>query len=504
MFLKSVGKAYTTIILIISLFILSYITIKFFIPKTIWMANNFPYPTEYYRPETIYRIIKWTIFILIIFLVYFKLIINKLSKIQTVLICSGFLLFILLSEILVTSIAFNPVIGDYAVIKQGIVSIFNDDGKFLEMNQLQAYPYNTHIVLIGGFVAKIIDSVDLSIKILPILLITGSIVFNSLILMKVTNFKSAHISIMLAALNIMIYWQAPIFYTHTLVVFFLPATLYAYLCLKTASTRRKKVLLWVALGFLAACTYIIRPTALSVFVAILIENVLNYRKSQSLKTLSSVLVCIMLIVGFNNIIKKLNFDTDNNTVKIPYSHWIKMGLNKDTYGVWNTPDVTYPAYVTNTLERDRYNRDIIVERLKDMGFSGYIKHLDEKVEREWVSSQFSMYRVGQWFEQKNKFVSNIVYNYKSIYYPYFALFSYLIKLFLLLGTLAATIFYYKLNKSEAEVVRICLTSTLIVFVFLLLWETAPHYSYEAFALMNIPASLGFYKLFTMFNRRKTR
>lgn len=29
-----------------------------------------------------------------------------------------------------------------------------------------------------------------------------------------------------------------------------------------------------------------------------------------------------------------------------------------------------------------------------------MSHLNEKIEREWVSSQFSMYRIGEWFEQK--------------------------------------------------------------------------------------------------------
>ncbi|PEJ37284.1 hypothetical protein COE78_02055 [Bacillus pseudomycoides] len=77
----------------------------------------------------------------------------------------------------------------------------------------------------------------------------------------------------------------------------------------------------------------------------------------------------------------------------------------------------------------------IVQRLKDFGVAGYTSHLNEKVEREWVSSQFSMYRIGEWFEQKNDKITNIVSNYKTTSYKVFALYSYVIKLFILLAFL---------------------------------------------------------------------
>ncbi|MGF9963086.1 hypothetical protein [Bacillus rhizoplanae] len=494
-------RAYTALIVTTFLFIFSIVTIKFFIPKTIWMAYNFPYPTEYYTPKKIFGVIVVTLLLFFIFLMYYRLVIVKLNTLSTTVVCFGYMIIIAASEIIITSIAFNPVIGDYAIIKEGIVSFFQGDYKFLDMNQLRLYPYNTHIVLIGGCVAKLLGSVDLSMKVLPIILITGSLILNALIVKKVTNFRGAHISIVISVLNIMIYWQAPVFYTHTLVIFFISATMYAYLCLKTANTKSKQIVWWSALGFFAACTYIIRPTALAVAMAIIIENIFRYRKSHSLKALSSVLFCMLLIVSFNSITTKLNLNTDNNIEKIPYSHWIKMGLNEQTYGVWNQSDADYISKMKNTKEMDEHNREIIVQRLKEFGVGGYIEHLNEKIEREWVSSQFSMYRIGEWFEQKNDKITNTVLNYNSTSYKVFDLYSYVIKLFLLLGTLAAIMFYRKINEMEAEVLRISMTSILITFVFLLLWETAPHYSYEAFAFMNIPASLGFYKLFTVLSRK---
>ncbi|WP_433770680.1 hypothetical protein [Bacillus wiedmannii] len=497
-----IERLYIIIGMAVFLPVFSMIIIKFFIPKTIWMEGEFPYPTEYYTMTTVCFVIVATLILFAVFFMYYKWVINKMNQSCTNLMVFLGIMSILIVEIIITSIAITPIEGDYAVLKGGIDSVFKGDNKFLDMGQLRYYPYNTHIVLLGGYFAKLLGSVDLSMKVLPIVFITGSIVLNVLIVKKITNFKVAHISIVLSVLNIFVYWQAPVFYTHTLVIFFISATLYTYLCLKSADTKRKKIIMWILLGFFAACTYIVRPTALAVALAILIENIFKYRKGYSMKVLSSVVFCALLIVSFKGITTKLNLSTDNEVEKIPYSHWIKMGMNKETYGVWNQSDVYYIDDFSSTKEMDEHNKKIIAQRLNEFGVVGYVKHLNEKITREWVSSQFSMYRVGEWFQQKDETVTNFVSNYKETKYKIVNMYSYVFKLFIYLAFVAAVILYKQKDEAESEVIRISMVSTLGVLTFLLLWETAPHYTYEAFAFMNIPASLGLYKLFTIFNKEK--
>lgn len=218
-FKKIVNRAYPLIVMTVFLSIFSMIVSKFFIPKTILMSGEFPYPTEEYTPEKVGAVIAVTLLLFALFFMYYKWVINKMKRTHTNIMITLGSIIILMMEIFITSIAFNPVIGDYAILKQGIVSVFNGDDQFLEMGQLLFYPYNTHIVLLGGYFARLVGSVDLAIKILPIACITGSIILNVLIVRKITNFKVAHISIVLSVLNIFIYWQAPVFYTHTLVIF---------------------------------------------------------------------------------------------------------------------------------------------------------------------------------------------------------------------------------------------------------------------------------------------
>lgn len=186
---KIVNRAYPIIVKVLFLCIFSMIVSKFFIPKIILMSGEFPYPTEEYTTRKVGIVIAATLFLFALFFMYYKWVINTMKRTYTNIMITLGNIIILTMEIMITSIAFNPVVGDYAILKQGIVSVFNGDNQFLEMGQLLFYPYNTHIVLLGGYFAKLIGSVDVAIKILPIACITGSIILNVLIVRKLRILK---------------------------------------------------------------------------------------------------------------------------------------------------------------------------------------------------------------------------------------------------------------------------------------------------------------------------
>lgn len=139
-----------------------------------------------------------------------------------------------------------------------------------------------------------------------------------------------------------------------------------------------------------------------------------------------------------------------------------MGLNKDTYGVWNQADSIYidDESMKNTKDMNEHNKEVIVQRFNELGVMGYVQHLNEKITREWVSSQFSMYRIGEWFEQKNDTVTHYVSNYSTTNYKIVTIYSYVIKLFVYIAVLAAVILYKKKDENESEVIRITIISTL--------------------------------------------
>lgn len=70
-----------------------------------------------------------------------------------------------------------------------------------------------------------------------------------------------------------------------------------------------------------------------------------------------------------------------------------------------------------------------------------MKHLDEKVGWIRVSSQFSNYRIRARYEQRDGWLLEVVSDNDTIHYTFFNIYSFIIKLLLLIGTLFA-IFHY--------------------------------------------------------------
>ena len=71
-----------------------------------------------------------------------------------------------------------------------------------------------------------------------------------------------------------------------------------------------------------------------------------------------------------------------------------------------------------------------------------------------------MYRIGEWFEQKNDTVTHYVSNYSTTNYKIITIYSYIIKLFVYIAVTAAIILYKKKDENESEVIRITIMSTL--------------------------------------------
>ncbi len=155
-FKKIVNRAYPTIFMTVFLSIFSMIVSKFFIPKTILMSGEFPYPTEDYTTRKVGIVIAATLLLFALFFMYSKWVINKIKRTYTNIMIALGIVIILTMEIMITSIAFNPVVGDYAILKQGIVSVFNGDKQFLEMGQLHLIDYKCLKKRLNGTVVYLI------------------------------------------------------------------------------------------------------------------------------------------------------------------------------------------------------------------------------------------------------------------------------------------------------------------------------------------------------------
>ncbi|PEP51856.1 MULTISPECIES: hypothetical protein [Bacillus] len=93
------GRFYTTLVLTTFFIIFSIIAIEFFIPKTIWMAWEFSYPTEYYTSKKVFSVIVSTLILFSMFFMYYKFVISKLNLVFTNVAIIGYVCIVLASEL---------------------------------------------------------------------------------------------------------------------------------------------------------------------------------------------------------------------------------------------------------------------------------------------------------------------------------------------------------------------------------------------------------------------
>ena len=75
------------------------------------MSGEFPYPTEEYTTRKVGIVIAATLLLFALFFMYYKWVINTMKRTYTNIMITLGIIIILTMEIMITSIAFNPVVG---------------------------------------------------------------------------------------------------------------------------------------------------------------------------------------------------------------------------------------------------------------------------------------------------------------------------------------------------------------------------------------------------------
>ena len=75
------------------------------------MSSEFPYPTEEYTTIKVSIVIAATLFLFALFFMYYKWVISTMKRTYTNIMITLGIIIILTIEIIITSIAFNPVVG---------------------------------------------------------------------------------------------------------------------------------------------------------------------------------------------------------------------------------------------------------------------------------------------------------------------------------------------------------------------------------------------------------
>lgn len=274
-----------------------------------------------------------------------------------------------------------------------------------------------------------------------------------------------------------------------------------YLSLK--NDENKALIKWILIIGLSYIGFKIKPTAIIVFIAIIINEILHFLCNFELKTISlkiksfiKILIpgvlCILVLsslinVAVNSTGLKINEEQNMGTL-----HWMMMGLNSESDGVWNGDDVELSAGITSKASRTEMQISVIKNRLNEYGIDGFLKHMAKKSLVNFNDGTFAWGCEGGFYDtvypDKNTVVApllkNIYYN-TGLYYLYFSTINQLLWIFILFSSVGVV-----LKKKSKESLTIVL-SLIGIILFHMLFEARARYLilYVPFFIMTSMLSL---------------
>ncbi|SFV41759.1 hypothetical protein LAC1533_2333 [Ligilactobacillus acidipiscis] len=244
-------------------------------------------------------------------------------------------------------------------------------------------PNNVPIVVFLGQWFKFTNFLGLSpnvaLSVLKLLIFDGMIVTILAILKEIKG------DLKLSAMAAIFFLLSPYSYTYNIQVFytdtpiFLACAVTVLILLKWQErknsldkSKQGKLLLFPLFG---ACllAQIIKPNFLIFAIAALITTILLYFFQRlSLKKILAPLVTIILAIGLAFPAGKLvNASVDyhyHQSYELPTLHWVEMGLNAKSYGMYSVQDTKRTLKIKNLKKRQTAAKKVIKQRVKKLGF----------------------------------------------------------------------------------------------------------------------------------------
>jgi hypothetical protein len=273
----------------------------------------------------------------------------------------------------------------------------------------------------------------------------------------------------------------------------------------TEDPTKKNILRWFLIGFFGILGYLIKPTAIIALIAIIILEILKIgnhgktKKNISFQKFLPFLFIILsiiptiLIYKYFRVVTNLDIEQDQ---KFGVLHYVMMGLNPETHGVYSDKDVELSASFTTLEERNKANFSEIKQRFSDFGIIGYIAFLGKKALVNFSDGTFAWNVEGNFIYQRLMKNNAFAVLLRNIYYPdgkFYNLYSTILQvlwfvvLFLLLGLV------FHLKNPDEKSLGVVLT-LLGITIFVMIFEARARYLYSYTPFFMIGAGIGLQKL----------
>lgn len=202
------------------------------------------------------------------------------------------------------------------------------------------------------------------------------------------NLRSGVLGLTIFVTDPVLYRWVSYYYTDTICIPFMLAGIYLFLLVQRKINFKFKYILIGISGFLIMFGGEIRMTA--VFAAIALGMHLFIKESfrdflkKGVFLVVGMLCALILVNMFVNV-----YGVSDESYKLPITHWIKLGLNEESYGAYNTKDEKDTLAAPTYEEKVEENLDTIDERVEEMGLSGVVSLYSKKVIRTWGTAAYT-------------------------------------------------------------------------------------------------------------------
>lgn len=264
---------------------------------------------------------------------------------------------------------------------------------------------------------------------------------------------------------------------------------------------------WCSIALLSYIGYKIKPQIIILFLGIIITelyihiihiNEIKGHLKQTMKGFRS--FCIAAVLGFvmaallaNPMIKSTHITLNPEQAFGP-THFLMMGINPETIGIYNRADVDFSGSFSTKAERNAANLQVTKERIQAMGPSNIIRHMTKKVLLNYNDGTFFWGGEGTFYKkvlpEKNHYISsffrNLYYNrdYKGKYYSIWANFAQMIWLTILFFAMLSGFF------CKEKKITVVMISIIGLTLFELIFEARARYLFAYVPLYIILAVCG--------------
>lgn len=431
--------------------------------------------------------------LMIIYFIYIKYIKSYIDKMNIKQCNITLIVYCLVLFVLQIYLAFNIYFltgWDAGILRESAIGIAN--GELINSNfgyywYYSMYPNNVFLT----FIFTAIYHLSKLIKIInfEFLLVIFSIISVNISLFFITKcaailLKNKHYCVFVVVLYTLFIGLSPwivIPYSDTYSILFTSCVLYFYLSRNKVNT----YLSWFMIFAMSLVGYLIKPTCVIVLIAIIIIELwklLFSTKKKIKKNLKIVPVILISICVFNVInvfsIKYVGY-VSNESREFPMTHFLMMGMNSETKGVYYEEDVQLTKSITGIDNKKKVNLDITKKRIENYGFSGYIGLLKNKMLTNYNDGTLGWGVEGHFysviFETPNskitKLFRDIYYN-DGQYYSAYATYQQTIWILILFLVFFGSIRLFK----EKDFNYLVIGTTIIgITLFLLLFEARSRY-----------------------------